>query len=188
VLVVCGGKTEQIYFNLFKQTFRFPLENINVTTTLETKNPLRVVEYAILMRQQKEYYNAVWCVFDKDAFTDFDDAIAHAGRHKIGVAFSNQAFEVWFINHFRLLESALHRNRYKDELGKLLVFPYDKSRETVTKTCGAILTEEKVKAAIANARLGYERHVTNTVPSRPSVFESCTTVYMLARSLLNWVE
>jgi hypothetical protein len=110
VLVVCGGQTEQIYFDLFKQVFR------------------------------------------------------------------------------PSLESALHRNRYKDELGKLLVFPYDKSRETVTKTCGAILTEEKVKAAIVNARLGYERHVANTVPSRPSVFESCTTVYKLVRSLLNWVE
>jgi hypothetical protein len=188
VLVVCGGQTEQIYFDLFKQVFQPSLGNISVITAVEAKSPMQVVEYAIRARQRKEDYNAIWCVFDKDDFTDFDDAIAYAGRHKIGVAFSNQAFEVWFINHFRLLESSLHRNKYKEELGKLLVFPYDKSRDTVTKVCGALLTEEKVKTAIVNSRLGYERHVAVTVPSRPSAFESCTTVYMLARSLLNWVE
>jgi hypothetical protein len=188
VLIVCNGHTEQMYFDLFKRVFRLSLGNISVITTVEAKSPMQVVEYAIRSRQRKEDYNAVWCVFDKDDFTDFDDAIAHAGRHKIGVAFSNQAFEVWFINHFRLLESSLHRSKYKEELSKLLVFPYDKSRNTVTRVCDALLTEGKVKTAIANSRLGYERHVAATVPSEPSAFESCTTVYLLARSLLNWAE
>ncbi|MDR1193068.1 MAG: RloB family protein [Peptococcaceae bacterium] len=188
VLVVCGGQTEQIYFDLFKQVFRPSLGNISVITAVEAKSPMQIVAYAIRAQQRKEDYNAVWCVFDKDDFTDFDDAIAYAGRHKIGAAFSNQAFEVWFINHFRLLESSLHRNKYKEELGKLLVFPYDKNRDTVKKVCDALLTEEKVKTAIVHSRLGYERHVAATVPSRPSAFESCTTVYMLTRSLLNWVE
>lgn len=188
VLVVCSGQTEQIYFDLFKQVFRPSLGNISVITAVEAKSPLQVVEYAIKARQRKEGYNAVRCVFDKDDFADFDDAVAYARRHKIGAAFSNQAFEVWLINHFRLFDSALHRNKYKEELGKLLAFPYDKSRNVVVKVCDALLTEEKVKAAIMNSRLGYERHVAATVPSRPSAFESCTTVYMLAKSLLNWVE
>lgn len=188
VLVVCGGQTEQIYFELFKQAFRPSLGNISVITAVEARNPLQVVEYAIRARQRKESYNAVWCVFDKDDFIDFDDAIAYAKRHKIGAAFSNQAFEVWLINHFRLLDSALHRNRYKEELGRLLAFTYDKNRNVVIKVCNTLLTEEKVKTAIANSRLGYERHMANTVSFRPSTFESCTTVYKLARSMLNWTE
>jgi hypothetical protein len=188
VLVVCGGQTEQIYFELFKRVFRPSLGNISVITAVEAKSPLQVVEYAIKAQQRKEGYNAVWCVFDKDDFTDFDDAITYAERHKIGAAFSNQAFEVWLINHFRLLDSALHRNKYNEELSKLLVFPYDKSRDAVTKACDTLLTGEKVKTAIVNSRLGYERHAAATVPSRPSAYESCTTVYMLAKSLLNWAE
>jgi hypothetical protein len=188
VLVVCGGQTERTYFDLFKQVFRPSLGNISVITAVEAKSPLQIVEYAIRARQRKDDYNAVWCVFDKDDFADFDAAVSYAAQYKIGAAFSNQAFEVWFINHFRLLDSALHRGKYKEELSKLLAFPYDKSRDIVTKVCDALLTEEKVRAAITNARLGYERHVTDTFPSRPSAFESCTTVYMLARSLLRWAE
>jgi len=186
VLVVCGGYTEQIYFDAFKQVFRPSLGNISVITAVEAKSPMQIVEYAAKAWQRKDNYNAVWCVFDKDDFTDFDDAISLARRHGIGAAFSNQAFEVWFINHCRLLDSAMHRNSYKDELSRLLAFQYDKGQDAMIKVCDALLTEARVKVAIANARFGYERHMLESVPKKPSAFESCTTVYMLARSLLNW--
>ena len=188
VLVVCGGQTEQIYFNAFKQVFRPSLGNVIVVTAVAAKHPMQIVEYAIKAKQRKDSYNVIWCVFDKDDFKDFDVAITFAQRNNIGVAFSNQAFEVWFINHRRLLDSAMHRNKYMDELSKLLAFQYDKSKNTIAKVCDTLLTEEQVKTAIANARLGYERHMTESVPTKPSAFESCTTVYLLAKSLLNWSE
>ena len=188
VLVVCGGQTEQIYFDAFKQVFRPSLGNISIITAVEAKSPTQIVEHAVKAWQRKDSYNAVWCVFDKDDFLDFDDAIIAAQRNSIGVAFSNQAFEVWFINHCRLLDSAMNRSKYKDELTKLLAFQYDKGQDTMVKVCDVLLTEERVKTAIANARFGYERHMTESVPHKPSAFESCTTVYLLAKSLLNWVE
>jgi hypothetical protein len=188
VLVVCGGQTERIYFDAFKKVFRPFLGNINVITAVEAKNPLQIVEYAIKARQSKDGYNAVWCVFDKDEFIDFDDAITFAQRNNIGAAFSNQAFEVWFINHCRLLDSAMHRSHYKEELSRLLSFQYDKGQDSMTKVCDALLTEDHVKTAIANARYGYERHKVESVPKKPSAYESCTTVYLLAKSLLNWME
>lgn len=188
VLVVCGGQTERIYFDAFKQVFKPSLGNISVITAVRARNPMQIVEYAVNAKEQKDSYNAVWCVFDKDDFTDFDDAIIYARRNGIEAAFSNQAFEVWFINHFRLLDSVMHRTKYKEELSKLLTFPYDKSHDTMGKVCDALLTEEKVKAAITNARLGYERHVTSNTPLKPSTLESCTTVYRLAKSLLNWTD
>lgn len=188
VLVVCGGQTEQIYFDAFKQAFRPSLGNISIITAVEAKNPLQIVEYAIRARLYKDSYNAVWCVFDKDDFIDFDEAIIYARRNGIGAAFSNQAFEVWLINHYRLLDSALHRKNYKVELSRLLSFHYDKNQDIMAKVCNALLTEDKVKTAITNARLGYERHMTYTVPTKPSAFESCTTVYRLTKSLLDWTE
>jgi hypothetical protein len=69
-----------------------------------------------------------------------------------------------------------------------LEFQYDKDQNTVVKVCNALLTEDRVKMAITNARLGYERHMIESVPKKPSAFESCTTVYLLAKSLLNWME
>jgi hypothetical protein len=188
VLVVCGGQTEQIYFDAFKKVFRPVLGNISIVTALKAKSPMQIVEYAIKARQMKDGYNSVWCVFDKDDFQDFDDAIKCAERNGINAAFSNQAFEVWFINHFRLLDSAMNRSRYKDELSNLLAFPYEKSQQAILKTCDTILNEGKLKNAINNARLGYERHTAYSEPPRPSAYESCTTVYQLARSLLRWAE
>lgn len=188
VLVVCGGQTEQIYFDTFKSVFRPSLGNISIITAVEAKSPSQIIEYAIKARQKKDSYNAVWCVFDKDDFIDFDQAIAIAKKNGIGSAFSNQAFEVWFINHFRLLDTPMNRTKFKDELSKFLEFPYDKSNYFITRTCKALLNEDMVKTAISNARLGYERHITYTVPSTPSSFESCTTVYQLVRSLLDWAE
>jgi hypothetical protein len=186
VLVVCCGQTEQIYFQAFQRIFRPSLGNISVDTAIEARNPMQIVEYAIKTRQRKDNYNAVWCVFDKDDFMDFDEAVIFAQQNNIGAAFSNQAFEVWFINHYHLLDAAMHRNKYKDELSKLLAFQYSKNRDEVLKVCDILLTEERVGTAIANARYGYERHKTDTIPAKPSAYESCTTVFMLAKSLLHW--
>ncbi len=188
VLVVCGGQTEKIYFDAFKQVFRPVLGNISIVTAVKAKSPMQIVEYAIKARLRKDDYNSVWVVFDKDEFPDFDDAIKYAERNGIHAAFSNQAFEVWFINHFRLLDSAMNRSRYKDELSDLLAFSYEKSQHAISKTCDTILNEGQLKNAINNARLGYERHNAYTKPPIPSAYESCTTVYQLARSLLKWAE
>jgi len=188
VLVVCGGQTEQIYFDAFKEVFRPSLGSISIVTAVKAKSPIQIVEYAIKARQQKDSYNAVWCVFDKDDFTNFDEAIEYAAQNGINAAFSNQAFEVWFINHYRMLSSPMNRSKYKKELSKLLAFTYDKSSETIERVCAVLLSEEKVKSAITNTRLGYERHIADSGSFKPSDFESCTTVYKLAKSLLNWSD
>ena len=189
ILIVCGGQTERQYFEMFKQVFRPSLGSINVVTLLKPRSPIQIVEHAINERQKLiDRYNAVWCVFDKDEFKDFDDAISYAKANKIGAAYSNQAFEVWFINHFRLFKAPLNRSRYKEELQKFLTFDYDKSEKVVKKVCDVLLTEGKVQTAINNSRLGYERHKAENPTSKPSAFESCTTVFKLAQSLLNWAK
>jgi len=120
VLVVCGGQTEQIYFDTFKKVFKPLLGNISVVTAVKTKNPIRRVDYAIKMRLQNEGYNTVWCVFDKDDFADFDEAIDCARKNRIDTAFSNQAFEIWFINHYKQFSAPLHRRKHNEELTQLL--------------------------------------------------------------------
>ncbi|MDR1536684.1 MAG: hypothetical protein LBU32_01575 [Clostridiales bacterium] len=58
----------------------------------------------------------------------------------------------------------------------------------MVKVSEALLTDEQIKTAIDNARLGYERHIAYTSPAKPSAFESCTTVFRLAKSLLSWAD
>lgn len=43
----------------------------------------------------------MWCVFDKDDFKDFDEAIRKSARYpKVNCAFSNEAIEYWFTLYF----------------------------------------------------------------------------------------
>jgi hypothetical protein len=60
----------------------------------------------------------VWCVFDMDVkrgadeFADFDNAISKALQLGYKIAYSNDAFELWFYLHFNLTESQHLRSFY----------------------------------------------------------------------------
>jgi hypothetical protein len=74
----------------------------------------------------------VWCVFDMDVkrgadeFADFDNAITRAFHLGYKVAYSNDAFELWFYLHFDLTNSQHLRTFYYAELGKRLGINYIK--------------------------------------------------------------
>lgn len=52
-------------------------------------------------RKQQIHFDRVWLVFDKDEFTDFNKAIEDAKKEKMNCAWSNGAFELWFLLHFQ---------------------------------------------------------------------------------------
>ncbi len=174
ILIVCTGETERLYF----AAFRIDLGVVRVRAVVDNRNPVTLVQKAIHEKSQAQYAQ-VWCVFDKDDFPDFDQAIYLARKYDMRVASSNQAFELWFIMHFRRQDGPLHRNRYGPELDRLLRRPYSKTDTTLYE----ILTP-KIAIAIENARIGYERHKRNSL--EPSVCESYTTVFKLVEELLRW--
>ncbi len=47
-------------------------------------------------------YDQVWCVFDRDDLLprQISEALHYAQQGAIRVAFSNQAFELWYLLHF----------------------------------------------------------------------------------------
>jgi hypothetical protein len=95
-LIVCEGeKTEPNYF----RSFRVPKVVIDVQGLGE--NPSRLIESAKELKSQDDY-DRVWCVFDRDSWTeqDFNNAIKNANSEGFGVAYSNEAFELWYILHF----------------------------------------------------------------------------------------
>ena len=181
VLIMCGGETEEIYFNHYKNKHKNDLKNINVKVVAHKKsNPLAVVQAALA---QKSDYNEVWAVFDKDDFTDFDNAIIFALDNEINCAFSNEAIEYWFFLHFENKTRAMSRSSLNNELGKKLGFDYDKGAETIQKTCNKI--NNKLQIAEERAQIGHERHIVNS-GNKPSDWCSCTTVYALTKRLREW--
>ncbi len=123
-LIVCeGSKTEPNYFK------RFPVNK----TVLELDvrglgdNTLSLVQrtYDLI---QEDNYTQVWCVFDRDSFPagQFNEALELAQRQDIRVAYSNEAFELWYLLHFHYHNTATSRRLYKEKLTERLGRPYQK--------------------------------------------------------------
>jgi hypothetical protein len=126
-LIICEGKnTEPDYFNAFRLT------SAHVKALGEGFNTLSLVTRAIQYKAQEitagRKYNQYWVVFDKDSFpaSDFNSAILMAKANGFKVAYSNQAFEFWFILHFALRHGSLNRSDYEEILTGYLGFDYAK--------------------------------------------------------------
>ena len=117
VLIVCEGtKTEPNYFKAFseKQQGIFVYDIDVQGLGRGTKD---VVGRAIELKN-KNNYDRVWAVFDKDSFPakDFNDAIATGLKNGIDVAWSNEAFELWYLYHFQNVTTGMSRSQYEEKI------------------------------------------------------------------------
>lgn len=114
-LIVCEGqKTEPHYFSSFNSVL--PPYTLDIETQGEGCDPLGVVDAAIeLRRTSSKPLNSVWAVFDKDDFppSRFRQAIEKADKHGIKCAWSNEAFELWYVLHFHYRNTPMSRTEYQ---------------------------------------------------------------------------
>ncbi|MGB3452760.1 MAG: RloB family protein [Moheibacter sp.] len=128
ILIVCEGQTEKLYFE------SFPVLGVKVRAIdLKGQAKQKLVESTIeIVESSKDEDLEVWCVFDMDMkrgadeFADFDNAITRALNLGYKVAYSNDAFELWFYLHYNLSESQHLRSFYYAELGKRFGINYVK--------------------------------------------------------------
>ena len=182
-LLVCEGEvTEPEYFNSFRLT------SANVKAIGKGMNTISLVEEAIAIRniekRRRRTYDQCWVVFDKDDFSDcnFNAAIQMAHSNGFNVAYSNQAFEYWFLLHFNLYQGSIHRSRYAEILTHQLGFTYSKSKGDSTKVFNVIYP--RTNTAIDNAKKVLEAFDGNN----PAKEESSTTVHQLVEQLLLFIE
>jgi hypothetical protein len=122
-LIVCEGeRTEPNYFiELGKQLPRGTVELKIEGTGLNT---LGVVDFAIKQRDAaNKKYDRVWVVFDKDDFPEenFNNAILKATSNNINCAWTNEAFELWFLLHFQFVNTGIKRDVYKTYLEREVI-------------------------------------------------------------------
>lgn len=172
-LIVCQGKkTEPYYFRGFRLSKEFAkIDWASVT-------PLQLVDEAIyLWNKEKEDFDQVWCVFDRDIFTknDFNGALSKAREYGIQVAYSNQAFELWFLLHFNYLDTGQDRNDLCKKLSKKIEGGYEKNNRNMYE-----LLEPLQNDAIRNAKKLLKSHDgAHPIKCNPS-----TTVHLLVEELL----
>jgi len=115
-LIVCEGeKTEPNYFEAIKENS--PIGSIAVIDIEGTgKNTISIIDECISLQTKSfKKYDRIWAVFDRDSFpaVNFDNAINKATANNISCAWSNEAFELWFLLHFQYVNNSMNRNDYK---------------------------------------------------------------------------
>jgi hypothetical protein len=179
-LIVCEGeKTEPNYFRSFpvnKNLIRLDIKG-------EGKNTKSLVEKAIELKNKDEYdeNDRFWCVFDRDKnpknandSQNFNSAITLARNNGIDVAYSNDAFELWYLLHFHFYNTGISRQDYQNMLTKLLGHKYEKNSQTIYEEL-----KDKQQDAIKHAKLllqVYDR-------PNPEIDNPSTTVHLLVEEL-----
>jgi len=178
-LIVCEGKkTEKNYFDQFKANVK--VHGIEVEGL--GANTLSVVDAALARVQQdrdagKDEYDQVWCVFDRDSFAAerFNAAIKKAQQYGFHVAYSNEAFELWYWLHFDYQDTGVSRADYEAKLTKRLGLPY---RKNDLKMYDRLLTRQP--DAIRNAQTLLDSYGPAHNPEKDN---PCTTVHLLVQEL-----
>ena len=199
LLILCQGEvTEVEYFE------HFELATATIRAIGQAFDPEKLVQYALELREEakrnKEPYDQVWCVFDKDDTRpgNFQAALDKAAANGIEAAYSNQAFEFWLLLHFddhggggmgrkscgqrlqKLITAANSKASYSPEKGKHVsrdLFDLLEANDPSART-GRLARRE---VAVRRAQAIDQRWAADGTP--PAKRESTTQVYRLVQVL-----
>ena len=130
LLIICEGKTEEIYFNEFRRKLRDSRLNI-ISIDVKGTHPKSLFEQAERYMVEKGINlrkgDKVWIVFDKDSNTqyDIDTIVERSRRRSFNIGFSNPSFELWFLLHFDYITHRIDNDILKRRL-KRFIPDYDK--------------------------------------------------------------
>ncbi|MCK6542458.1 RloB family protein [bacterium] len=176
MLIICEGETEYYYFSSFRAHASVEQGEVGnsmtfVTNAIKTKNRIQ--------KKKEIKFDQTWLVFDRDETDegDFQKSIRKAEEEGCKVAYSNQAFDYWFLLHFHDHNgNPMDRSQYKGILDRNLPFPYDKTEKTLQKMYSELIsTQDKAIVRATKIYNGKENGKQHT--------ESVSTVHKLVDEL-----
>jgi hypothetical protein len=105
--------------------------------------------------------------------------ITSAYNNEMHVAYSNEAFELWYLLHFHFYNTGISRDSYKSKLTKLLKHKYEKNSTKIY---------EKIKSRQPDAIKNATNLLSQYDPHRPEKDNLSTTVHFLAQCLNALIE
>lgn len=185
-LIVCeGAKTEPNYFKSFPLKIgRFVYDLSFDGGGISTK---KVVEKAIELRDNSpQKYDRVWAVFDRDSFpsTQFNGAIQKAKANGIYCAWSNEAFELWYLLHFQYRNTPMSRHDYKRAIEKSINNLIKSSKKFEYKKNSLEMYDILEKYGDQTQATNWAKNLISQQTSNDfSKHNPCTTVYELVEEL-----
>jgi len=124
-LIVCEGeKTEPNYFKSLKEALpKGVLDVCEFTIEGEGYNTESLVKKSLELKSNWEReinrkIDKLWVVFDRDSFKPkaFNNAIQTCINKspKVEAAWTNEAFELWYLLHFHYYNTGINRKEYQD--------------------------------------------------------------------------
>ena len=186
-LIVCEGeKTEPNYFLAIEK--ELPVGTVKLSIEGTGLNTISLVNHAISLKEKAiREYDRVWVVFDKNSFPEdnFNSAIIKGEANDINCAWSNEAFELWFLLHFNYVNTPMSRADYKSYLEREMQaksgdneYRYKKNDP---KTYSLLMTHGNQKQAIKWAKKLIETHT----DKKHATHNPCTRIHELIEELFN---
>lgn len=148
----------------------------------------KAIDLAEKAKLSSQPYDSVWAVFDKDNFADFNAAIQKAESNNINAAWSNEAFELWYLYHFLNRTTGMSRDEYEKAISDAVNatgkwenkkrYKYKKNDED---NYNIMMTYGNINNAIRWAKRQHQQFT----DKKYSKHNPCTTVYRLVLQLLN---
>jgi len=191
VLILTNGENSEVnYFELLKKKTKSPY---SIKVKFENGDPLYLVQKAV---DEVKKNNHIWCVFDIDKFHEegkVEPAYTLADKYNnISIACSNEAFEVWLLNHFEEFITKMSRTKYGNEIERLIKknyknnIEYDKSDSKLLENyfIPNLSTGIKNSKKTLQSQIVQFKNDNNTI-NDPNIWElySVTTVYKLIEFL-----
>lgn len=192
LIVTEGTKTEPHYFEGFRKRINEGYHGEYVTLEIHGQGANTVSLFKCarsIVKADPDGFTQVWVVYDKDSFpscnfnavpdlcdsTSSEDVAYHA-------AWTNEAFELWYILHFAYVNSALDRNSciatLTQHLRKAGCGQYKKNSKDMFD-----VLESRMQTAISNAKkLEKANEGRSPADSNPG-----TTVHLLVEELLPYL-
>ncbi len=189
-LIICEGENTEPYY--FKS---FPVITAQVETLGLGQSKTTLVKSAITRVRQEspDPEREVWIVFDMDIDPDkaealqrgdFNEAIRLARKEGFNVAYSNDAFDLWFVLHYDLLEVAVTRGVYYEFLSSRWSINYQRQGKKVA-FCQSIYQRlrDDPQADQSSAIRRAKRLMDQWIDEEPAYRNPCTTVFELVEKL-----
>jgi hypothetical protein len=198
-LIVCEGeKTEPNYFHGFKEDLpKGVLTYCQIDIEGTGRNTQSLVDESLRLKNVYELENTrpidrLWVVFDRDSFSvnDFNGAILRCQNTKpeIGCAWSNEAFELWYLLHFHYYNHGMSRNDYQgrieDNLKPFLGDDY-RYKKNSTEMYNLLKEYGSQDNAIKNSKRLYANFEGRQDYAN---FNPCTMVWVLVEELLGLIR
>ena len=189
LLIVCEDKkSSKLYFESFKKDEKLKRQLASVDIQVvwpKDHSPVGLVKEAKEKKKKakrdRNPYDEVWVVLDKDGHANLEKALITARDNKINVGLSVVCFEYWILMHFeRIMKpftkcdkiiSYIKKNHFREYSKKDNVFP---------------LLKERTPAAIRNAKWLMQRNQ-NDLDRGVKLFDLCayTDIHVLVEKLLD---